>query len=314
MKIAYYLNQGRQKNLYCQIIDDTERISFSLNQTIVEEEWNSSKERSPHTESYFTMLTNLNKYLLTKYSELKKTENQGVLKMLKTNVKTLIDGAGIESISNKMGKKRPNQTVIPPISHFVLAFQRYSGLKKGEFRTIEKEERVYFRTNENSIYTIDTYPGLTNRLTSLIQNRAYEHLRKTTDESIWNAVFEGIKVDKQTLLAKLQQELEIFRQHLPHEERSKIDHLSPQKFLENFSSFKTSYQGIKSCASSACSLERPLLFPLIVLALMNYFNPAIFYEQYCAIEFSGEEWEGIITDENEGEHPTLFFIKTVDRF
>ncbi|RDB02364.1 hypothetical protein [Runella aurantiaca] len=314
MKIAYYLNQGRQKNLYCQIIDDTEKVSFSLNQTIVEEEWDSSKERSLHTESYFTMLTNLNKYLLTKYSELKKTENQGVLKKLKTNVKTLIDGAGIESIPTKMGKQCSNQTVIPPVSHFELAFQRYSGLKKGEFRTIEKEEKVYFRTNENSIYTIDTYPGLTKRLTSLIDNRAYEQLHQTTDESIWNTVFEGVKVDKQTLLAKLQQELELFRQHLPHEERSKIDHLAPQKFLDNFNSFKTSYQGIKSCVSSACTFERPLLFPLIVLALMHYFNPAVFYEQYCAIEFSGEEWEGIVTDENEGEQPTLFFVKTVEQY
>jgi len=77
MKIAYYLNPGRQKNLYCQIIDDTERVSFSLNQTIFEEEWDSSKESNLHTESYFTMLTNFNKYLLTKYSELKKNRKSG---------------------------------------------------------------------------------------------------------------------------------------------------------------------------------------------------------------------------------------------
>lgn len=314
MKIAYYLNPGRQKNLYCQIIDDTERVSFSLNQTIFEEEWDSSKESNLHTESYFTMLTNFNKYLLTKYSELKKTENQGVLKKLKTNVKTLIDGAGIESIPNRIGKKGPNQTVIPPISQFELAFQRFSGLKKEEFRTIEKNEKVYFQTNGNSLYTIDTYPGLTSRLASFINNRSYEQLSQMTNETIWSATFEGIKVEKQILLAKLQQELDIFRQHLPHGEGSKISHLAPQKFLDNFNSFKTSYQGIKSSVSSACSLERTVLFPLIVLALMKYFNPDIFYEQYCAIEFSGEEWEGIVTDENEGEHPTLFFVKTVEQY
>ncbi|AXE16898.1 hypothetical protein DR864_03700 [Runella rosea] len=314
MKIAYYLNQGRQKNLYCQIIDDTERVSFSLGQTIVEEEWDSSKNGSPHTESYFTMLTNLNQYLLTKYNELKITETQGALKKLKTNIKTLIDGAGIESISNKIGKKAPHQTMIPTVSQCELAFQRYSGLKKGEFRTIEKDRKVYFRTSDNRLYTIDTYQGLTNRLSSYVENRSYEQLSQMTDETIWSATFEGIKVEKQSLLAKLQQELEIFRQHLPLEEVSKINHLDPQKFLDNFNSFKTSYQGIKFCTSSACSLDRSILFPLVVLSLINCFNPAIFYEYYCAIEFSGEEWEGIVTDENEGEHPTVFFVKTVEQY
>lgn len=312
MKIAYYLTQGRQKNLYCRIIDDTEKVSFSLNQTIVEGEWNSLKGGSSQAESYFTILTNLNKYLITKYSELKKNEKQGALEKLKKDVKALIDGAGIEGIDNKMGKKGSNQTLLPPLSHFELAFQRYSGLKKGEFTTIEKEEKVYFHTNQNNIYTIDTYLGLSTRLTSFIENRSYEKLRQTTDETIWNAVFEGLKVNKQTLLTKLQIELDIFRQH--HQEGEILSHLAPQIFLGNFNAFKTSYQGIKAWASSACSLEKPHLFPLIVLALMNYFNPAIYYERYCAIEFSGEEWEGIVTDKNEGEYPTVFFIRAVEQY
>ena len=44
MKVAFYLNENRKKNLYCRISDGVERVTFSLDYCVDAKKWDPKKE------------------------------------------------------------------------------------------------------------------------------------------------------------------------------------------------------------------------------------------------------------------------------
>jgi hypothetical protein len=63
MKIVYYLNEGRKKNLYCRISDGTERVTFSLEYTVELEKWNAKKNEVDFEDFHYFTLRNFKDYL-----------------------------------------------------------------------------------------------------------------------------------------------------------------------------------------------------------------------------------------------------------
>lgn len=304
MKIAYYLSQGSHNNLYCRISDGTERISFPLGHTISPEGWNPARPEEIRTEPYYFMLTNLNNYLITKYDELKIAEPAGVLTKLKTDIETLFDTSGIESLGLTGIADKALPENIPAPTLFLNAFERHSGLKKSEYRAIDRGYSFDFHTINGEVYTIDTYEGLTGRLQSFVLNRMYDNIRLMTNEAIWSEVFDGLKVEKQLLFPKLRNEWEIYR-------RSQTS-LSEEQIAESWRDvqvFMAGYEATNDGIALAYGIDESILFPLIVLSLLNIYMPDSFYTTYCNIAFSGEEWEGIVTETNLNNNPPLFFIK-----
>lgn len=307
MKIAYYLSQGSRNNLYCGISDGTERISIPLGHTISPDDWNPARPEEMRTEPYYFMLTNLNNYLITQYEELKSAEPIGVLTKLKTNVETLVDTTGIESLGLTYLSDKSLPEGILAHESFLHAFERHSGLSKGEYRALGDGYSVDFHTSAGEVYTIDTYEGLTRRLQSFVLNRMYDNIRLMTNEAIWSEVFDGLKVEKQLLFPKLRDEWEIYRRSQPT--------LSEERMAESWRDvqvFMAGYEATNGCIALAYEIDESILFPLIVLSLLNIYMPDSFYTTYCSIEFSSEEWEGIVTETNLNNNSTIFFIKIAE--
>lgn len=305
MKIAYYLSQAGQNNLYCRISEGTERVSFPLGHTISPEDWNPAEKEEVRNEPYYFMLTNLNNYLTTKYLELKNVEPIGVLDKLKTNVKTIVDTSGIENLT--LALKEPFSERVPDYTLFLNAFERHTALKKGDYQATYNGEAVDVQTHDGAVYTIDTYEGLTRRLDSFVLNRMYDNIRHITNEAIWSEVFAGINVEKQRLFPILRNEWELYWESQPA--------YSAESKAESWRSlqvFMAVYEATNECITSAYEINEAVLFPLVVLSLLNIYTPAPFYTNYCHIEFSGEEWEGIVTDNNTDGDSTLYFIKVAE--
>lgn len=302
MEIAYYLSQTGHNNLYCRISKGTEKVSFPLGHTISPEDWNPARADETPAEPYYFMLTNLNNYLITKYLELKSVEPTGILAKLKTNIETIIDTSGIGSITPTV--KVPSHEAVPGYTAFLKAFERHTGLSKGDYRAIFNADSVDFQTKKGIVYTLDTYEGLTHRLRTFIKNRSYESIRKLTNVAIWCELFEDIRVEKHCLFSALPDEWELYWKAQPaHSDKAKAE--SRRKLQV----FMMNYEATNNCIPLAYEIDAAILFPLVVLSLLNIYIPDSFYTNYCHIQFSGEEWEGVVTDTNTGSDSTLFFCK-----
>lgn len=305
MKIAYYLSRAGKNNLYCRISEGPERVSFPLGHTILPREWNPAQEQELPTEPYYFMLINLNNYLITKYRELKNMEPTGVLARLKTNIEAIVVTSGIENIPQTI--KVPFQESIPDYDSFFNAFERHTGLIKGDYRSTVNADSVDFQTKNGVVYTLDTYEGLTHRLRTFTRDRSYENISQMTSYVIWREVFEDIRLNKHCLFPTLLEEWELYWKSQPlYSDKLKAESRRRLQVLMADDNAANDWIG------RAYEIDKAVLFPLVVISLLNLYIPDSFFTNYCHIEFSGEEWEGIVTGTNPGSDTTLFFVKTAE--
>ena len=95
MEISYYLNGEQVDNLYCSIIEERKKVSFSLGYTVMPENWNSKDGNLSNEDIYFFTLIRFKEYLIKKYDKLKKLRDVDVLACLKDEVFALMEEYGI---------------------------------------------------------------------------------------------------------------------------------------------------------------------------------------------------------------------------
>ena len=308
MKISYYLNEDRKKNLYCRISDSTERITFSLNYFVDPKKWNAKKEELDDEDEHFFTLIDFKDYLIKKYHELKNEGKDDILTRLKNEALLYTESDGLGGISEKMFDHFNKDNNIPKYKEFILAFEKFRGLKKGDYRVKTLDTIIHFHV-EKEIYEMDTYEGLTHRLKLYIKNKSYDEIFIETNESIWSNIYLDSGIEKHLFLPKMLKHWELYwyREYSEIRERvGKTNHLDELKNCSwrEFQVFMECYDDAGDAIKLAYELNEDKLYPLSVITMMEIFDQDACCEEYCELEFS--DWE-LISINDEDDSPVFYF-------
>jgi len=313
MKISYYLNEGRKKNLYCRISDGTERTTFSLEHTIDPKKWNAKKEEEKDSDIYYYTLLDFKKYLANRYHELKAEGKENVLTILKNEATTFLDGSGIKGIARKMFDLENKQSGLPKYDNFLQAFEKHSNLKKDDYKAETVGEQIHFHINDR-VYQMDTYEGKTAFLRSIIDGKSYDEIYTMTNEDIWSEIYVDAGIEKHIFLPKTLSEWENYWNKTYQEVKENIgrtEHLDKmkQESWRKFQVYMECYDSAGDAIKLAYELEDSVLYPLAVITMMQIFDAETCYQEYCELEFDSNEWESISFDDDEDWDSPVFYIR-----
>ena len=311
MKISYYLNDGRKKNLYCRISDGTERVTFSLDYSVTPEKWDTKNEELDFEDVHYFTLIEFKNYLTKKYHEFKNEFKNDILTRLKTEASKFTKDNGIDGIAENMFDYFNTENKIPKYKEYVLAFEKFSGQKKGNYKVEIAGTVIHFHTQEN-IYVMDTDEGLISRLKSFIKNKFYEDIYVITNKDIWSNIYIDAGIEKHIFLPELLNQWEIYWSTKYREIREAIGKTNHLDELKNCSwrqlqVYMECYDGAGDAIDLAYQLDEDILYPISVVAMMNIFDPDTCYEEYCEFEFDGNHgWESIFINDEDDDSPLLY--------
>jgi len=315
MKITYYLNEGRKKNLYCRINDGKERVTFSLEYSIDKKEWDPKYETVKDENEYYYTLSDLKNYLNKKYGEFKHEGKDNILNRLKNEMALLTEDGGIEGIAKNLFNYHNKEDGLPEYDDFVKAFENFSKLKKGQYKVETVGSVIHFHAKD-IIYEMDTYEGKIANLKFFIENRLYDEIYTQTNESIWSEIYIDAGIDKNIFLPKMLWEWEKYWNETYKEIQEtvgKTNHLDAGKEASwrSFQVFMNCYNDAGDSIGLAYNIDDSILFPLSVITMLNVFNPDVCYQEYCEHEFysgMGDGWESITLNKEDDDSP-IFFIR-----
>ncbi|MGG7666042.1 Arm DNA-binding domain-containing protein [Dyadobacter sp. BHUBP1] len=317
MKIAYYLNAERKKNLYCRISDGSERVTFSLGHSVDPDHWDSRKEEGPTEDPYYFTLLSFKKYLSQRFHELKAQGAENILDMLKIEAENFTGPSGIEGIARKMFDDQNKADDIPSYEEFLLAFEKHSGIPRGEYQPETVDNMVNFVTKEGDTFTIDTYQGLSARLKSFIDERSYDEIVTMTNENIWSQIYIDAGIQKHVFLPVLYREWEILWQEKYSEIKKKVgstEHLDEMKARSwrELSVFMQCYNDAGDIIELAWEIDSDELYAISVITMLKIFNPESCYTEYCEHELESEDYTSIDIREDDENSTSIFYIKESD--
>jgi hypothetical protein len=313
MKITYYLNEGRKKNLYCRISDGAERVTFSLDYAVEAEDWNSKKEEIDDENEYYFALMDFKRYLEKKYHEFQIEGKDKILERLKNEALSFIKESGLEGIAKNMFDYFNKESELPKYDEFVQAFEKFSKLKKGEYKVETVGEVIYFHT-QKQIYEMNTYEGMTSLLKSYIEKRSYNEIYTETDVNIWSEIYIDAGIEKNTFMPEMLLEWEIYWKNTYKEIKEsvgKTDHLDEQKqeSWRQFQVFMECYADSPDVIKLAYAIDDMQIYPIAVITMMQILDAETCYSEYCDFEFEEDkDWESIGLDEEDDDSP-IFYIK-----
>jgi hypothetical protein len=315
MKIAYFLNTGRKKNLYCRISDGTERVTFSLEHTIDPKEWNAKKEEKESENIYYFTLSDFKKYLTRRYFQLNTEGKENILTILKNEASDFLDGSGIEGIARNMFNIINEKNGLPKYDEYLQAFEKYSNLKKGDYEVETVGKVIHFHTKDQ-VYEMNNYTGKTAELKSFIERRSYSEIYTQTSEGIWSDIYVDAGIEKHKFLPIMISEWETYwdtTYQRIKENIGKTDHLDKMKerSWREFQVYMECYGDSGNAIQLAYEIDDSDLFPIAVITMMNIFDAETCYGEYCELEFdSSGEWDSIFL--NDDDDSSVFYIKPYD--
>lgn len=317
MKVSYYLNEGRKKNLYCRISDGTERVTFSLEHTINPKEWNAKKEETKNDDIYYLVLLNFKNYLTNRYHELKAEGKEKISAILKNEATTFLDGSGIEGIARKMFDFENEKDGLPKYDTFLMAFEKHSNLTRKDYESETVGGQIHFHT-DHEVYEMDTYEGKSAFLKAIIEGDSYDEIYTETNINIWREIYVDAGIEKHIFLPEMLNQWEQYW-NKKYEEINKTvgktDHLNKGKeqSWRQLQVYMECYDSAGDAIDLAYNINDFTLYPLAVITMMQVFNAEHCYEEYCELEFNGTEgWEPIYLDDEEDSESSVFYIRPLD--
>lgn len=314
MKITYYLNKGRNKNLYCRINDKNERITFSLEYSVDEKDWDQRKDTVKTENEYYFVLSDFKRYLKEKYERLKSEGKDNILDRLKNEALSLTRDSGIDGIAEKIFDYYNKENSVPKYKDFIKAFEKFSNLKRGQYKVETVGSVIHFHAND-IVYEMDTYEGKTAALKQLIETKSYDEICMLTDISIWSEIYNDTGIVKSDFLPEMLNEWEIYWDKKYEEAQESIgrtNHLNAykEKSWRSLQVYMECYDSAEDSISLAYNMSDFILFPISVLTMLNIFNQDVCYEEYCEFEFFGHlTWEWISISLEEDDDSPVFFIR-----
>jgi hypothetical protein len=315
MKIAYYLNEGRNKNLYCRISDGDQKVTFSLGHSIDPKVWNTKREEGSDQDEYYYTLTDFKRHLEERYNFLKSEKKTDILNILKTESTAIVDGDGIQGIARNMFDRENEIHSLPKYDEFIKAFEKFSSLNKENYRPKTVGHVIHFLTDETD-YEIDTYEGKIAFLKSIIDGKSYEEIYTMTNESIWSQIYIDAGIEKYVFLPVMLREWERYwdDQYKDFVERGKATaHLDKRKEFSwrQFQIYMECYDNHGDSIKLASEVDDMELYPIAVITMMEIFDAETCYPEYCELEFNSDEWESVWINEEDDNSP-IFYVKELE--
>jgi len=318
MRIAFYLVPGRKKNLYCRISDGKERITFSLEYAVDPEEWDGKNEMLDNEDVQYYTLSELKSRLTKKYHLLKTEAKENILTLLKNEAESLMSGNGLEGISKSVFDLENKDKGVPAYDDFVKAFEKHSGLKKGEYKIQPLDELIHFHT-ENDEFVIDTYQGLHARLKGYVERNSYDEIYTQTESWIWSDIYIDAGIEKHKFMPVLLANWENIWLEKYRNIKERVGHTSHLDEMKASSwrgvqVFMGCYDDAGDIIELALKIDEMDLYPLCVITMLKIFNADVCYQEYCEYEFEQPEiWESIVLDDNdENYNGPYFYIKSYE--
>ncbi|MFT3822632.1 MAG: DUF4365 domain-containing protein [Chitinophagaceae bacterium] len=272
---------------------------------------------SPH-DKYYSSLIYFQSYLQYRYDTLKKEGQAGLLGFLKKEVEMLMKHDGIEGIVGFMFDVSNLDLDIPLYDEFVEAFERYIRRDREDFEFEEiKGHALVFHIG--SIYCeIMSWQGRVNELKLYIKEKQYDAIYNLTHADVWSDVFNAKPVAREVFLAELRKQWESYWKSLYtriKKETGSTDHLEDIKnrSLRQLQAFEKKYKDDAEAIELAWKLDDMILYPLVVIAMVQLNKAAECYKRYCEIEFyagRGRFW--IPVSEMDGKPPRFYVQEHFD--
>jgi hypothetical protein len=345
MKVDYYLEEEMKENLYCRISDDTEQVTFSMGYAVKPENWDSDDEELDLDDVHWGTLRQFKKFLVEKYEELKKEGKDELLVLLKKEAQILIKESGIMGIATNLFDYFNKGNKIPEYKDYVQAFEKFSNLKKDEFKPIIIDNKIRFQTKDGKEFDADTYEGLSVRLKSIVEKRLHTELLIESNSHIWSEIYVDGGIEKHKFLPEMLNEWKIYWNREYQQVKKEIEMIkeieeakesgllketvkfprTQEEILEklelekkdswkSFQVFMACYDDVADVIQLAVELDEECLFPIAVITMLHIFDAETCYSEYCDFEFCEEyDWESVLLDEEDDESP-LFFFKECEMY
>ena len=315
MEISYYLNGEQTDNLCCSMNEGKEKVTFSMGYTVKSKEWNSKKGEFKSDDIHSFTLVRLKQYLFKRYNELKNDKKTAVLTSLKDEILSQTGESGIEAIDGMLFDEMNKDTDIPKYNEFIYAFEKFSNLKREEYKVMVLDYQMHFHTR-NDVYEMDTYEGKSKLLDYLIEKNSYDEILLLTDENIWEEIYIDGGIEKPVFLSAMLSEWENYWNKQFEEEgiltgkTNRLKELKEQSWRA-FQVYLDCYDSEVNVIKLAYTIDSFILYPVAVLAMMNCFDRDCCYSEYCEAEFNDNTWQCIMPDDMEDDGP-YFYIRTYD--
>ena len=312
MKVDYYLNEEEKENLYCRISDGAEQVSFSMGYAVDPATWDADKGELDWEDMHYYTLRLYKKYLIEQHEQSKNEGKDKPFVQLKEEAQQLIQESGIAGIVEMMFDYNSDQDV-PKYKDFIRAFEKFSKLKKSDYKVEVFDNMLRFHLNDGKAFEIDTYAGLTSRLKNCVDNHYYDDLAIASDVSIWNEIFIDLSIEKHVFMPVMLSEwelywakkIECFAEHFEEEKKAlamKNLEQSKNESWHRFQVFMACYDDTAEIIRFAYDLKLTEFFPLAVISMLRIFKAEDCYSEYCDLEFCEENgWDSFYINENDDD-------------
>lgn len=307
MEIKYFLKQNNSKNLYCQISEKRATINFSMEYNVDPERWD-TKEGDRSDPHYFA-LQNFIEYLLLRYFELESSRKENILSILREEGIDLLANSGIGGVSRNIFNGKCKKFGIPEYDEYLLAFQKYTGLKKDNYQIEILGYSLRFHI-EKEIYEMNTYEGQIALLKEVIENKSYFSIVKLTDKNIWKEIYYD-DIPKHKILSAMQHELESYFKEGGGIGTEKSIREKEKRLWDELQLFNDCYDK-GSIIELAWEINKNILYPIVIIVIASIYTLNVCFTEYCDAKFYGGErkrWERIFLHDELDEDGLTFYIR-----
>ncbi len=265
------------------------------------------------TDASSEALRSIEYFLRWRHTQIRKGAS-GSFKETIEEVQNWLSEYGLKESQARIFDAKNSGNDVPCAADFVAAFQKYTGLRKEQFVVDFWENTVHFETSQFS-YELTTWQSHALNLRSWTQSDAIEELYCETLPHIWNEIFVDPGIDKVTLFPVL---LWMWHDHwndLPRSQAFQGDkRLNARKedSWRTLDMFRKLYDDAVAPVMLSYELDEDLLYPLVVLSMLDIYDTDTCYSEYCEFELFGEDdWEMIELNEDSDDDDLLFFVRHV---
>jgi hypothetical protein len=311
LNFEYHLDPNNQLCLTIR----THEESYTLNLLYIPsiKHWDKTKLCLTWESNFHYSTIDFENYIKTEYEIFAKKNLSNPLNNLIIKSKEIIKG-GISTISEYLFDYNNENLGLPKYKEFIAAFESYSLLKKADYIVEVVDHTIILHTKEKA-FEMDSYEGKTAYIKDLIDNKHYDAIVITTDETAWMGIYETEYIEKSVFIPIVLREWNLYWDQLYERIEKEVGHTEhldkhKERSLLELNNFFQLYNDTNNIIQLAYDFDKYILFPISVIAMLSIFNEDACYMEYCEFEFFSEEscWE-MASEADEDPFGSSIFIK-----
>lgn len=324
MKMVFYLNENRQKNLYCRVSDGKERFTISLGRTVDTNIWD-EQSGMPKASADFDLSDDLQeyrKYLEEKYHELKLDGKIPVLPLLKNEALKLLEDDSEDNASEwrEIRVKLHDLKHIHPAENYIKAFLKFSGAKRKDiqYKPLSGHMLILY---EDTTYMISHSGDFKEQYKHYFESSSYDEIYTATPAQLWDFFLTEINpMEADELTTEIYGEWRVYWQEMKERIRGgeqRYERMKTESFRDLQVFFQTLQVNPVYAVKNASAINDIELLPLIAMAVYNsYEDKNEFYDECITFLTDygedylthGDTFETVCIDETDDDSDEWYYI------